>query len=481
MTPVLLMFAGVTVATGFALLEPFLPAPERWVHSMVTVAAAGIVGVELWAGWHRPAALAAMLVALTAATRYARKNSRFRDVVVAVCAATAAAFLVMGWSTDAPSLVHAGIATGAAALVWSGTARAERRTKPLRILAAATACTLLCALAQIIITAPASPPRPTPVIASAGGEHVLVVPQRPGWNLVQAEDGVVGIGTSPSALQHVETRPGAGGVWTSIQLPPGPSLLWTARDGRLTPVPIDTGHGSPASPLPGLDGPDGPECAQAVAAAALASRANVACPSTNLADTDADALRALVTFLATRGTRELALAEDDSPRAAAAARVVRDTAARLNVAVSTMDEVSRGRRPLIIVAGWQPAEDLLRAVAEGHLPAQGAYLAPWLVTAPLLNIPAGQLAVLPYDPDVGEPLEYAHTLAANLPSAAPSTSGYAAWHATEPVSGSFRMYAISPVNLTLLTGVPHEHTGHTWFPAGTITPVSGPITPTVTR
>jgi len=206
----------------------------------------------------------------------------------------------------------------------------------------------------------------------------------------------------------------------------------------------------------------------------LAGRVTAPCPSGNLTATDAGAVRALVTFLAARGNTGLALVEDDSPRSAAAARVVRETAARFTIAISAPDGA---RRPLIVVTGWQKADELLRDVKDGRLPAQGTYLAPWLVTAPLMAIPAAELTALPYNPGDASPIEYANSLAEGLPAAPPSASGYAAWLSAEPVPGPFRIYAISPVDLALVNGEAHGHAGHTWFPAGAITPVSAPITP----
>jgi hypothetical protein len=146
---------------------------------------------------------------------------------------------------------------------------------------------------------------------------------------------------------------------------------------------------------------------------------------------------------------------------------------------------------LIVVAGWEGADRAVRGVSTGRTRAQGTYLAPWLLTAPLLGPPAGQLLPLRFHPGTVPSLTYAMALDARFPGEPPSAAGYAEWSrttratqatgqksATQAVpydAAPLRLYAASQI---YVPGMP-THTGHgtggRWLPNGTVTPITGPL------
>ncbi|WP_406632488.1 DUF6239 family natural product biosynthesis protein [Amycolatopsis sp. WGS_07] len=471
-----LLFVCAPALIGFALLRPFLPMSERWVGPGLAAAALGVAAGEFWIQPPDPLLLAAdVVLAATALVAGHRAAARRAAAPVTVAAAiVAAGLLFTALVSGAAFPLGAGLATGAVSLAWFARwhPTRPRASWVLQAQAVLLALVMLAGLARAVI-GPAGPTPGVPAVIASGTERVLVVPQRPGWNLVQATDGVAMIGADPRSLRPAEPRPGTGGVWAEIQLPAGASTLWLQRDGRLVAMPVDTGRAVSDPPPEGLAGPDGPECALGIAGAVLAGRSSWPCPSVSLAGPDAAALRATIAFVARRGDKQLLLDSDDSPRSAAAARVVRESAAAAGIAVSVAADAGSARLPVAAVGGWAGSRTLLEKVARGRVPAQGVYLAPWLVSRPLLAIPAGQLFVLPYDPGGAEPRRYAAAVADAMPSATPCATGYAAWLGRQPSASAFRVYAASTVDLAAASGWAHTHAdAGGWFPGGAVVAIS---------
>ncbi|CAL9537545.1 hypothetical protein SUDANB95_04126 [Actinosynnema sp. ALI-1.44] len=316
-------------------------------------------------------------------------------------------------------------------------------------------------------------------LALAGKQvPVLVVPNRPGFNLVAVGAPDAGAGTDRDRLIAGERRPGSAHTWVAVDLPAGPSKLWVSAGGATGALDVDTG--SDAAPTrAALRGPDGPECASAVVGALLANGdAADACPSDGLSEADAEALRTTVDFLAGRGERGLALVSDESPRGVAAAGEVRSAAQRAGLTVTAPDGTNR---PLVVVAGWAGAEAVVRDVDTGAVVAQSTYLAPWLLSSALLRRASGQQIPLRYPPRDPAAGDYLAALAARVPGEAPSAAGYLAWHQARG-----RSVAADPVRLYAVAAAPympgmggvtaHDH-GSTpdWLPGGLIIPVTGPL------
>jgi hypothetical protein len=184
---------------------------------------------------------------------------------------------------------------------------------------------------------------------------------------------------------------------------------------------------------------------------------------------DAAALRGMVLFLVGRGERTIALVDDPSVRGKLAADTVRVIAERQQIAI-----VPPGTRrvPLIVVSGWETADRVVNDVAEGRTATQGTYLAPWLLSAPLLTPPAGQLIPLRFPPDELDALTYVAELAARFPGEAATAVGYQQW--TRTSGGPARLYAASSVYVPGAIHPEAHHTGR-WLPQGTIVAVTGPI------
>jgi hypothetical protein len=340
---------------------------------------------------------------------------------------------------------------------------------------------LSTALALVAATTSTSTGRPIPGSpllreVSLGNEHqpILVVPHRPGWNLVHTSDRPLSVGADRARLRSTSRLPGATGTWASVWLPPGPGRLWVRDAERTTEIAIDTGRGPAAAPEIRTDGP---ECASAALGALVAGRSAplASCPAEQLDAADAGALRSAVNFLAGRGTRDVYVVGDASPRSRAAMEVIRDASRRAGLAVTA---TPGPRRPLVIVAGWSAADATLRKVASGGLRAQGAYLSPWLLSAPLLTIPAAQVLPLRFSPRDPAPLRYAAELRESFHGETPTTVGFQAWQENDAQRGTLpaRLYSASLVTfIPPRPGDPHVHGGNGWLPGGTITVASGPL------
>ncbi len=333
-----------------------------------------------------------------------------------------------------------------------------------------TALSLSAVAAQI--GTPATPAEPgVPLLLDVAVADlrlpVLVTPNRPGANLVHIGADGASAGLNPDQLTPGTARPGTTGSWVPMLLPAGRSTLWIGMGPVRGSLRLDTGHGTPL-PDPG---PDGPECASAVLGGLLAGPAAplAACPAETLGPSDAAALRAMVGFVAKRGVRAISVVTDGSPRGIRAASGVRAAAARNGLSVR-----DTGRHPLFVVSGWAAADPVLRQVASGERHAEGSYLAPWLLTGPLLAIPSAPLLALRFDPRRPEADRYLGELDRRFPGATPTGPGYERFSAGLSPSG-LRLYAASQLFTPGQGG--HQHGADAgWVPSGTVVAVTGELT-----
>ncbi|MFI1420123.1 hypothetical protein ACH4VX_19470 [Streptomyces sp. NPDC020731] len=332
------------------------------------------------------------------------------------------------------------------------------------------------------------PSRPgTPVLRTLhlGGKQVgvLVVPGRPGRNLVGIGAADARAGTATGALREGRRQSGSAQTWVSVDLPEGSSTLRVSAGGDTGSLTVDTGDERPATPR-ALTSDDAPECAASAAGALIAgaNRPLTACPSDALTAEDAAALRATVRFLADRDTTSMGLVSDDSPRGREAAAAVRSAARQEGVTVTAPGK----DRPVLVTTGWAGATTVADAVESGRTRAQGVYLAPWLLARSVLTPSAGQLIPLRFTPRTKEAMAYAEALAARLPGEYPSGSGYEAWQRArgEQPAPRPRLYAASTAYVpgTMISadggstgGHHHGASGADWLPSGMISPVSGPM------
>ncbi|MEV5826908.1 hypothetical protein AB0L25_15130, partial [Spirillospora sp. NPDC052242] len=328
--------------------------------------------------------------------------------------------------------------------------------------------------AAVVVALPAGVRPGVPVIRTGanGRPSVVIVPNRPGWNLVRVP-GPAELGTDPGALSAAAPVPGVEGWWAMARLAPGPGRLWIRHGGHESAIRVDTGTGTARSTI---SWNDGPECVSAALGGLAAGRDRTPrrCPADALDELDAAALRSTVAFVARRGVRSVMLRHDSSPRSREAARRVREAARRLGVAVT--DE-PRPDRPVIVVSGWRDAHAVVGDVAAGRVRGSGTYLAPWLLAPGLLTLPAGQLVPLRFSPRGDLPMAYAASLAESFPGEPPTAVGYDAWLAAGGTERprTARLYAASPVRFPAPGGAAGHHTGDGWLPGGTITAISGPL------
>ncbi|WP_296602298.1 hypothetical protein [Nocardioides sp.] len=319
---------------------------------------------------------------------------------------------------------------------------------------------------------------------------VTVAPARPGPNLVRVDslhqhekehrrsDPPVLVGTTEDDLVPARPRPGTDGLWAVVDLPAGSGtvLVTHGREHRL-PFAVDTGTDRPDTTA--WTGPDGPECLTAATAAVLAGgSAATTCPSDGLHAPDAQALRATVATLASRGVEELAVEHDDSARSRAALDLVRGAAEAAGVTIVAPDAAPGERNALLVLSGWTAAARDLAAVSSRPLREQpirsdGTWLAPWLLAPGVVDSTAG--AVIGLDFDIRDPgaQEFSQVLARYLPGQAPTASSYVAWRSArggdpDPLT----LYAASrAAYLPASDGHANHETTVAWFPGGTVTPV----------
>ncbi|MCD2197991.1 hypothetical protein LQ327_31935 [Actinomycetospora endophytica] len=272
------------------------------------------------------------------------------------------------------------------------------------------------------------------------------------------------------------TRAGAPGRWAVVDVPAGSDeLTLTGPQGSAT-VPVATG--SSAADGATLAGPDGPECADAQFGDLLGGGSGVACPSSALSPADARTVTAAVSDLHSRGLRSLYLVGDDSARSRAAVAAVRDTAARVGLAISDAPHPEDG---LLVLSGWESAHatltDVTAAATRAPTFAGGQFLAPWLLTPGVLSAGSSTMFPLSFTPQDATPRGYAALLTTITGDAAPSYAGYLAWaHAHGLPDGPNRLYAAAAIDV--MPGMPGMSGGDragAWFPGGGIVPLSGPL------
>lgn len=152
------------------------------------------------------------------------------------------------------------------------------------LVAAATGAVLTGVFAPGLGAGPAMPPlalseKPVVEQVAVGDEHlkIVVVPHRPGPNLVWVEAEGYLVGRAASELVAAERRPGAPGGWAMVDLPAGPSTLWVGQGDHKASLVVDAASSVPA--LPAITTAAGPECISAVVGAAMAGAGPpVACP-----------------------------------------------------------------------------------------------------------------------------------------------------------------------------------------------------------
>ncbi|QFG22930.1 hypothetical protein [Actinomadura sp. WMMB 499] len=459
-------FVGVAVVAGAALLRPFAAAHPQAVPA---VAAVTVPCVLVTVG---PPLAAFGAAALTLAAAMAQRRPRLACGLGAALTALLAAHAARG---SLGGVLGAGLlAAAAAVLLGAATALATGARRRVPVRAAAAAAVPLVAAAAVAVAVPAKARPGVPVVRTGADDRasVLIVPHRPGWNLVRVP-GPAEVGTDPGAPASAVRVPGAEGRWSMVWLAPGRGRVWIRRAGRESAVRVDTGTGTARSTITWNDGP---ECASAALGALAADRDRPlrGCPADGLDDLDAAALRSIVGFVAGRGVDSVVLRHDSSPRSREAVRQVRGEARRLGVAVTAE---ARPDRPVIIVSGWSGAHGVLSDVAAGRLRGSGTYLAPWLLAPRLLTVPAGQLLPLRFSPRDEFPVAYTASLAERFPGERPTAAGYHAWLAAGGTERprTARLYAASLVRFPSPGGEAGHPTGDGWLPEGTITAISGPL------
>ncbi|MCR6485266.1 hypothetical protein M8542_20770 [Amycolatopsis sp. OK19-0408] len=331
---------------------------------------------------------------------------------------------------------------------------------------------------------PAPPPLPVPgvpLLADDAGFPVLVSPQRPGRNVVHfpaSAGGELSVGAGGLVTKAV-ARPGAEGTWADVDLPPGRSDLEIRRGDTTTVVEVDAGE----RPGPSITEADAPECASAALGGLVAGRADVltACPADVLTPEDSGALVKLVGFLAGRKPSALTLAEDDSPRGVAAAKLVRETAARTGLAVRPDAGPDTA---LLVVSGWAGGYTALTRAAELQrlepTHQYGLYLAPWLLNGPIVNAVASASLPLRFDPRDATAVGYAVAVGNRFGGESPALGGFRTWLGADHSAGDVQIFAAAQVNaMPMYPTEPHatgmvmdrDYAGQ-WVPDGTIVPIT---------
>jgi hypothetical protein len=402
--------------------------------------------------------------------------------------------------------------------VWAGIGAAAglgRTPGHGRFDAAFAAALLAVSVAASLPALPAAAAAPVagqpllrPVSLAGRQVSVLVMPMRPGPNLVHlgmagpstaaspgmgpamagggmgGDTGVAGGAVTVSAggaAVAATPRAGAPGLWAVVDIPAGAGALTLAGRGRSAAVPVDVGHAEPTAGDAALErvlaGPDGPECAgAALGALAAGATARQTCPSEGLGAGDAAALSDMVAFLAHQRLTSVALVSDGSPRSRSAAALVRAQATRWGIRI---DPVPAGQDSVIVVSGWTGAPAALHEVGRRSALGStgGAVLAPWLAVAPVLAEASSETVPLAFDPKQRAVREYAATLRAIFPAETPSPGGFLAWAAHRDLPpGPVRFYGAAQVNVPMggmmdfdmnPAGVPGD-----WYPGGTVVSIN---------
>ncbi|ASO20955.1 hypothetical protein AHOG_16645 [Actinoalloteichus hoggarensis] len=476
----LALLTTTIVAAAAGLLRPASRLDRRGTTALATTAALGGILSLLFtdASWIPDPMAFLLLVCLGAPVSLAFSRTRpglsgltmtalVLTTSVAV-GAQAAGLLAVVEPPDA--VADTAVLAAFAAVTWLMvcTPTGRRSALVVRVSGIVASVALLAGTAQVIVLGRLDVPvtgQPLLVSAPVGGRAVdlLIVPHRPGPNLVHVGAADVSVGTSPSTMVPATARPGAPGGWALIELAEGRDRLRVEVEGRVGTVSVDPGE----EPWDGPDprDPDAPEYASAVLGQALIDpRVAVPRPSAELTADDAAELGSLMRSLA---GRTIEIVGDDSPRSAQATRVLRNQAARHGVTVR--DEPTESVTDVVVVAGWTGAAAARRSASRAAEP-RSLHLAPWLVTSTLLSTTeVEQTFPLRHAPD--DPAVRRHLLAlpADFRAAAPTAVAFDTWrtairYPTTPTNRRYRM-SESP-------GVPDpEQPG--WLRAESLTPAFG--------
>jgi hypothetical protein len=351
--------------------------------------------------------------------------------------------------------------------------------------------TLIVGVVLTSLPSPGPPPRTgaplvRAVMLNEASTGVLVVPQRPGRNLVllmtdrYTEVKVDGRTYQPKASALSE------GYWVSVDLPAGRTRLEVRQGRQVVQQVLDLGsEPSPAA----FGGADELECAAAALGALLGGSVEplTSCPSQSLSERDAGALRALVANLAGRKVTSVRLVGDRTPRSVAADKVITDAARKAGIKVSTKDRSDA----VIATAGWETAHAALSERAHSTPATFGVYLAPWLLQASIVAATGtSPLSPLWFDPDSEAVVGYLLALRRVAPQQSATSAGLAAYLAARAARGlpdadpgtTVRLYAatsgfeIMPMQNADGTPMKHGGTRIVWLPKGSLTPVSKPLT-----
>ncbi|MEV6907891.1 hypothetical protein [Amycolatopsis sp. NPDC051071] len=362
-------------------------------------------------------------------------------------------------------------------------------TRSYRFGAAAVAVGFVAWSAIAAIPKPAELPTPgVPLLADASvGDRtfpVLVSPQRPGKNLVHfpaSAGDELSAGVEGGLIGKAIVRPGAEGSWAEVDLPRGRSDLIISRGDQKTTIVLDAGD----EQGPAVEDVDAPECASAALGGLIADRREVltSCPADALSREDGGSLVKLVEFLAGRKPSALTLVEDTSPRGVAAAKLVRETAARSGLPVRAE---AGPNTALLVVSGWAGGYTAMTRAAESQrlkpTHQYGLYLAPWLLNGPIVNSVASSSLPLRFDPREQVAVSFAVAAGNAFGGESPTLGGFRNWLGDQwtSINGDVQIFAAAQVNaMPMYPGEPHavgmiadrNYAGQ-WIPDGTIVPIS---------
>jgi hypothetical protein len=447
--PVLLRWSSPPAYAGFALLVVLISEISLDHMGLEFLADTGYaIGVTAWLGLTvlPPQRLRAKPIALTVA------------VVLTLCGVLQAVLTEVNWATLVVALAPVVLTVLTFVL------------PPQRIYPVGTAFVVASFLIWVSLGAlptPADRPVPgVPLLSQADGARVLVAPQRPGRNLIHLTDSATVNGAAATP------RPGATGTWAEVTLPPGKSTLTISRNGKQSTLAVDTGTGQ-ARPIDA-------ECAESALGGLIGGEREqlTSCPSDALSTEDAESLHKLVDFLDSKKIPAITLVGDGSARSQAAAAIIRTA----TVPVSTTEQANSA---LVVVSGWDTAAgELARAAkAQTERPTfvDGLYLAPWLLTAPLLKSVVSSTIPLRFDPREPRTLGYTMALSNAFPGDTGSIAGFDQWLTAQGQSldPRVRLYAAAQVDAMPMDspadGMEMAYPGQ-WIPNGTIVPISGPLT-----
>lgn len=383
----------------------------------------------------------------------------------------------IGWRTlfGTLVLVKAGALIGAVGLALASRRRIANGGMRLEAALLALAVVLGASLA-VVPTPPAAAETGRPLLRVVSvGHHALQVfvsPQRPGWNVVQV-GASARVGVGRSGLTSTHPLPGVNGQWARVWLPAGHSWLTVEQGSKRGQLQLDAGQ----QPGPtAFASADAAECAE-VSRALLARRSDAtvrSCPTDALRPDDLQALTRTVEFLRVRGVRSIHVVSDASSRSLAARQNVQIIA---RAGAMVVDQP--GADAELVVSGWSGAAAELEALRGRPAPEFGVYLAPWLLTAPLISRASSvaTLTPLPFDPQGAAATDYVSHLSHLSSGGTPTPSGFAAYQDLPDSTADIRLYASALVSV-LPTSLGHAHGGAaSWLPGGAITAVSAPLAP----